>query len=120
MMEAEHLKVAFQEALDETIEEYKALIADPTTEVKKWQDYGSTYACRLCIIALDYSDVTAINCSLCPLNRCPDDSMLELESMIENQVSAGLRRAAVRRLKWILNKAISNGYKVKEEDLAKV
>jgi hypothetical protein len=79
-------------------------------------NYGGTGACRLCIenkiLFLSYG------CEYkCPIYNCEDKTMLKLKKALKwNSFSDNeeIRKTAIKRYKWIIRKAKSNGCKFKD------
>lgn len=112
---------SFQEALNETIEAFKSLIANPVEELKNWKHYGNAKSCRLCTVSV-VPNQHHWRCSVCPLSGCakiePARTRLALCGALESQRVLYIETTARTHLKWIIKTAVNNGYKVKEETLA--
>lgn len=111
-------ELAYQQALDETIESYTHLITNPAKELEKWQHYGTAAGCKLCQVGVCSPSFLA-TCRMCPLCcLCVNRTFYDLTSALGRKDIEGIELSARKRLKWIIKTAINNDYKVKEETLA--
>lgn len=123
-------KEQYQEALDRTIKAYNELIEEPELW-REWEGYGQYTKCVLCkvnnVISID--DVRNGRCGECPIenenNKLIEDGIITGPSCINhsswlahlNSVNlvCGINEVAptaMKRLNYIKELAIRNGYKV--------
>lgn len=95
----------FLKTITKTLHNYEKLIDNPEEEIKKWFDYGTYKACRICHI---YDFV----CDICPLNNMSPGF---------NKLSAGCYTKAAQRFQEALQTHIySKGMGSGEEVLSKI
>lgn len=58
-------------ALTKTLAAYERLFADPKGQIKRWEDYGHSYSCRICKVMGSQLAFDALqssrDCKACPL-----------------------------------------------------